>query len=175
MDVENLRVLMPLNVRSASDTVGGNHFVPARFTLPAVADPADRLHLVHDIAGSWKHAPGLGLNNVFADVLDLLPASLTTALWGSMLKGDDFVVTNVPGPPFETYLGGAHVESIYGFAPTSGAALNVSLLTPAGRACVGINIDTAAVPDGSVLTRCLQEGIDEVCTLAAHYDHMVGA
>lgn len=92
-----------------------------------------------------------------------------------MLKGDDFVVTNVPGLPFETYLAGAHVESMYGFAPTSGAALNVSLLTPADRACVGINIDTAAVPDGSVLTRCLREGFDEVCSLARHQDQVVGA
>jgi diacylglycerol O-acyltransferase len=175
VNVDHLRLLMPLNVRNASDAVGGNHFVPARFTLPAVADPAERLRLVHDIAGLWKHAPGLGLSNVLADVLDLLPASLTTALWGSMLKGDDFVVTNVPGPPFETYLGGAHVVSMYGFAPTSGAALNVSLLTPAGRACVGINIDTAAIPDGPVLTRCLQEGFDEVCGLARHQHQVVGA
>jgi diacylglycerol O-acyltransferase len=64
---------------------------------------------------------------------------------------------------------------MYGFAPTSGAALNVSLLTPADRACVGINIDTAAVPDGSVLTRCLREGFDEVCSLARHQDQVVGA
>jgi diacylglycerol O-acyltransferase / wax synthase len=175
VNVEYLRVLMPLNVRTSSDAVGGNHFVPARFTLPSVPDPAERLRLVHDIAGSWKHAPGLGLSNVLADVLDLLPASLTTALWGSMLKGDDFVVTNVPGPPFETYLGGAHVESMFAFAPTSGAALNVSLLTPAGRACVGINVDTAAVPDGSILTQCLQEGFDEICSLAHHQDRLVEA
>ena len=175
VDIERLRVLMPVNLRRSSDAIGGNHFVPARFTIPVVADQAEQVRLVHDIAGSWKNAPGLGLSDTLAGVLDLLPASVTTALWGSMLKGDDFVVTNVPGPPFETYLGGAHVNGMYAFAPTSGAALNVALLTPAGRACVGINIDTAAVPDGSVLTRCLQENFDEMLGLFGARDQVVGA
>ena len=175
VDVEQLRVLMPVSVRRDSDAGGGNHFVPARFVLPAGRDPDERLRSVHDIAESWKHAPGLGLSNVLADALDLLPPPVTTALWGSMLKGDDFVVTNVPGPGFETYLAGAHVESFYGFAPTSGAALNVSLVTPAGRTCVAMNIDTAAIPDSAVLTRCMKDGLDEVLGLAPCHDHVMGA
>jgi WS/DGAT/MGAT family acyltransferase len=166
IEMEQLRVLMPVNVRNGSHAVGGNHFVPARFALPTLADPAERLRRVHDIAGSWKHAPGLGMSDSLAAALCLLPAPVTTSLWGSMLKGDDFVVTNVPGPPFETYLAGAHVERFFGFAPTSGAALNVALLTPAGRSCVGVNIDTAAIPDGDALLRCLREEFDEVCRLA---------
>ncbi|HVC71490.1 MAG TPA: wax ester/triacylglycerol synthase domain-containing protein [Acidimicrobiales bacterium] len=166
IEVEQLRVLMPVNVRGDSDAVGGNHFVPARFALPVLADPVELLRRVHEIAGSWKHAPGLGMSNVLAGALDLLPAPLSSALWGSMLKGDDFVVTNVPGPPFETYLVGAHVEQLFGFAPASGAALNVALLTPAGRSCVGVTIDTAAIPDAALMRSCLQEGLDEVVHLA---------
>jgi len=175
IEVDQLRVLMPVNVRRDSDAIGGNHFVPVRFALPVPADAAERLRRVHDIAASWKHAPGLGMSDVLATALDLLPAPLTTALWGSMLKGDDFVVTNVPGPPFETYLAGAHVERLFGFAPVSGAALNVSLLTPAGRSCVGVNIDTAAVPDGTLMLRCLQEGFEEVFSLAQSPCQAVGA
>jgi WS/DGAT/MGAT family acyltransferase len=165
VEVEQLRVLMPINVRNSSDHAAGNHFVPARFVLSTVEDPAERLGRVHRIAGSWKHAPGLGLSDVLAFGLDLLPPSLTTALWGSMLKGDDFVATNVPGPPFETYFSGAHVERFYAFAPCSGAAVNVALTTTGGCACVGMNLDTAAIPDGAVLARCLEEGFDEVLHL----------
>jgi len=165
-EAPHLRVLMPVNVRSDSDDVGGNHFVPARFILPTCGGPGECLHRVHEIAESWKHAPGLGLSDILASALDHLPPSLTTALWGSMLKGDDFVATNVPGPRIETYLAGAHVDRFYAFAPTSGAALNVALVTAAGRACVGINSDTAAIADGVTLTRCLQAGFDEVFTLA---------
>jgi WS/DGAT/MGAT family acyltransferase len=165
--VDRLRVLMPVNVRSAAHADGGNHFVPARFVLPLPDDPARCLRQVHDIAGSWKHAPGLGMSDVLAAALDVLPPPLLSAVWGSMLKGDDFVTTNVPGPPFETYLAGARVDGFYAFAPPSGAALNVALVTPAGRACVGINLDAAAVPDPVLMTDCLRKGFDEVMGLGA--------
>jgi hypothetical protein len=95
----------------------------------------------------------------------MLPEIVTTAMWGSMLKGDDFCATNVPGPPFETYLAGSRVERIYAFAPPSGAALNVSLVSSAGRACVGINVDAAAIPDSSNLTSCLEDGFSDILHL----------
>jgi diacylglycerol O-acyltransferase / wax synthase len=31
--------------------------------------------------------------------------------------------------------------------------------------CIGINIDTAAVPDPDVLTACLREGFEEVLAI----------
>ena len=90
---------------------------------------------------------------------------VTTAMWGSMLKGDDFCATNVPGPPFETYLAGSRVERIYAFAPPSGAAVNVSLVSSGGRACVGINVDAAAIPDSANLTGCLEDGFGDILSL----------
>jgi len=164
--VPQLRVLMPISVRAGDAAAGGNHFVPARFVLPVTAAPAERLSQVGAVTASWKHAPGLGMSDVLATALDHLPPPLVSALWGSMLKGDDFVVTNVPGPPWPTYLAGALVERLYGFAPPSGAALNVSLITWGGIDCVGVNVDTAAVRDVDVLVDCLSEGFDEVVALA---------
>ncbi|HUY23124.1 MAG TPA: wax ester/triacylglycerol synthase domain-containing protein [Acidimicrobiales bacterium] len=164
--VEALRVLMPVSVRTGGHEATGNHFVPARFVLPACADPAERLGRVREITASWKNAPGLAVSDVLAAGLDRLPPPLVSRVWGSLLKGDDFVATNVPGPRFETYLAGARIEHFYAFAPPSGAALNVALVTPAGRACVGVNLDAAAVRDPSVMTRCLQDGFDEVLGLA---------
>ena len=84
-----------------------------------------------------------------------------------MLKGTDFVATNVAGPPVDTYLAGTLVEEFYAFAPPSGSAVNVALVTMGGRTCIGVNIDPAAVPDGPVLAGCLQYGFDEVLALAA--------
>jgi len=163
--LDRLRVLMPVNVRTALHPLGGNHFVPARFVLPVPADPERCLRKVHDVAGSWKAAPALGMSDVLAALLDLLPPPLVSRVWGSMLKGDDFVATNVPGPPFETYLAGARVEHFYAFAPPSGSALNVALVTPARRACIGVSLDAAAVPDPSTFVGCLREGFAEVLAL----------
>jgi hypothetical protein len=161
----SLRALMPVNVRRDDSTLGGNHFVPARFLVPTGPDAAACVGEVHRITGEWKHASGLGVSEMMASALSLLPAPVTTALWGSMLKGDDFCVTNVPGPSFEAFTAGARVERIYAFAPPSGAALNVSLVTVSGRDCVGMNIDSVAVPDGAKLAACLEEGFGEVLEL----------
>ena len=163
--LDGLRVLMPLSVRQEGDADAGNHFVPARFVVSVPAEAADCLREVTQITCSWKHAPGLALNAVMATGLSMLPEIVTTAMWGSMLKGDDFCATNVPGPPFETYLAGSRIERIYAFAPPSGAALNVSLVSSAGRACVGINVDAAAIPDSSNLTGCLEDGFGDILRL----------
>ena len=159
----DLRIMMPVSIRRPSDPVQSNRFVPARFVLPAAeADPAARIALVHQQTDVWKHSPGLEFTDVMAGVLNRLPAAVATSAFALMLKGSDFVATNVPGPPVDTYLAGAMVEEFYAFAPPSGSAVNVALVTMGGRTCIGVNVDPAAVPDAPVLAGCLQEGFDEV-------------
>jgi hypothetical protein len=82
-----------------------------------------------------------------------------------MLKGGDFVATNVPGPRSTVHLAGARLEHLYAFSPPAGAALNVSLVTVGRRACMGINIDTAAVPDHSMLLDCIETSVAELARL----------
>ncbi|HLN15756.1 MAG TPA: wax ester/triacylglycerol synthase domain-containing protein [Acidimicrobiales bacterium] len=162
-----LRLLMPVSIRRPDDPISTNRFVPARFVVPAdIADPGHRLQAVHRIAGGWKHTPALGLTDAMAKVLGRLPAPVAAGAFSMMLKGSDFVATNVAGPPFETWLAGAHVQGFYAFSPPSGAAVNVSLLTLAERACFGVNIDPAAVPDSQELAGCLRRGLEEVAELA---------
>lgn len=168
--IDALRALMPVNVRAADDPAGGNRFVPARFTVPAPTDAAECVREVQRVTASWKNAPGLALSEVLATGIDLLPGPVVSAMWGSMLKGDDFCITNVPGPTFDTYLAGSRVDRMYAFAPPSGAAVNVSLLTTADRASVGIVVDRAAVPDSPQLATCLAEGFKEVCCLRPSRD-----
>jgi len=162
---DRLRVLMPISVRTDGDGDGGtgtgNRFVPARFALPLHADEAVRLRAVQRVTSEWKAAPALSLSDTLAAGLGLLPPPLATALWGSMLKGTDFCATNVPGPPAEMSLAGSRLERLYAFAPPSGAACNVALVTLAGRACVGVNLDPAAVPDPTTFVSCLAQGFAE--------------
>ena len=39
-----------------------------------------------------------------------------------MLKGVDFVATDVPGPPTDVFFAGAQVEALYAFAPNRGSS-----------------------------------------------------
>jgi diacylglycerol O-acyltransferase len=60
------------------------------------------------------------------------------------------------------YLAGARVDRLYALAPPSGAACNVALLSHCGTCCIGVNVDTAAVPDPDALVEDLRAGFDEV-------------
>ncbi|MCB1015407.1 MAG: DUF1298 domain-containing protein [Acidimicrobiales bacterium] len=162
VSLRELRFTMPINVRHEGDPMGGNRFVPARFAVPAyVRDPRARMAVVGRVARDWRDEPSLALTEPIAAALDRLPVSVTTALFGGMLKGVDAVVTNVPGVPVRHFLAGAEVVREWAFAPPSGAALSVALLSHVGMGCVGLTIDTASVPDPDVLAACLRRSFDE--------------
>ena len=158
------RILMPVNVRAGDDADGGNHFVPVRFVVPAQADVAGVVAEVRRLTTEWKHAPGLGVSDVVANGLSALPDPVARGVWGSMLRGNDVCITNVPGPPVPVTLGGAAVEGIYALSPPSGAALNVAMVTTAERACIAITVDAAAIPDAAKLAGCIDDGFAEVCS-----------
>lgn len=90
--------------------------------------------------------------------------------WGSMLKGVDSCITNVPGPTFETHLAGARIERMYAVAPPSEAALNGSLVRSADRICIGVVVDRAAAPDSPQLATCFAAGLEAVPRLGCPID-----
>lgn len=160
---DRLRVNMPVSLRRQNDPLGGNRFSPVRFVVPvSMSDPVERTRRVSELTSGWKSERALSLTDALAVVLSRLPAEMATPIFGAMLKGVDFVATNIPGPTFRTYLAGGRVLGLYAFAPPSGAAASISLCTEADRACVGMNLDTAAIPDSEFFARCVAEGFDEV-------------
>jgi WS/DGAT/MGAT family acyltransferase len=164
--VTELRMTLPINLRSESDPRGGNHFAPARFVVPVgIKDPAERVRLVSELVRSWRAEPALALTDTLAGLLNRLPTIVVTGLFGAMLKHVDFVSTNVPGFATPVYLGGAEVVGHYVLPPPSGAAVNVGLMTHLDRCCIGVTTDTAAVPDHEVLAACLADGLQEVVDL----------
>ncbi len=109
--------------------------------------------------------PALQMTSTLAGILNRLPTAATTALFGGMLKCCDFVTTNVPGAPVPVYVAGARVDRFYAFAPPAGAAFNVALISHCDTCCIGLVIDTVAVPDPDVLVACLHDGFHEVLAL----------
>jgi diacylglycerol O-acyltransferase len=162
--VEALRMTMPINIRTADQAMeAGNQFVPARFPVPlGITDPGERMRRLTGLVASERAEPALGMVAPIAGVLNRLPVSVTTRIFGSMLKGIDFVTSNVPGAPIPIYVAGARLEANFAFGPLSGAAMNVTLLSYIDELHMGVNTDRAAVPDPDVLCECLQDGIDEV-------------
>src|SRR5699024_8388915 len=127
--VEGLRVTMPINRRREGDPMG-NRFTPVRFTIPVRDEsPEARMRSLGDLARRWRREPAVPATEVIAEALNRLPGAATTALFGSMLKGVDILATNVPGLSDPVYFAGAEVLRHYAFAPLSGAAVSIALMT----------------------------------------------
>ncbi|MEY2404996.1 MAG: diacylglycerol O-acyltransferase / wax synthase [Acidimicrobiaceae bacterium] len=163
-DVEALRMSMPINIRN-DDTadLAGNQFAPARFTIPiAIDDPIDRMRATRKLVALQRGEPALSLAAPLAGILYRLPASVTTGVFGSLLRGIDFVTSNVPGVPIPVFFGGARMEAQFAFGPMSGSATNITLLSYLDEVQIAVNTDPAAIPDPQVFLACLLEGIDEI-------------
>ena len=169
--VERLRVTMPVSMRSDADSLAGNRFTPARFGVPAdIEDPAERMRVLGQRARQGRAEPANDYTDALAGALGALPRSVTTAVFGSMLRNIDLVCTNIPGIPQRSWLAGAEMLSWYPFAPPGGSALSVSLMTFLGNACIGVCTDSAAVPDPEVLAACIEAGFAEVVAVGEHAD-----
>lgn len=157
--IDELRVTLPISLRRPGDPQGGNLITLVRLAVPAgLRDPVERMGAIREVVERWRAEPSLALTQPIAMALNLLPSGVV----GSMLKHVDFLASNVPGFPIPIYLAGAEVLAYYPFGPTIGASVNVTLLSYVDTCCIGVNCDSAAVPDADVLVQCLREGFQEV-------------
>ena len=158
-DIEALRLTMPISIRKPEDPVGGNRITLMRFKVPVgLRDPVERMHRIHELCIEARNEPSIEHTNTIAGALNLLPRGVV----GSMLKHVDFLASNVPGIDVPVFLAGARVMQWYAFGPTTGAALNATLVSYDGDCYVGVNIDTGAIADHAVMLECLREGFDEI-------------
>ena len=157
--VSQLRMSMPISLRSDEDPEGGNRITLVRFDVPVGrADPLERVREVGAACRAQRDEPSLAYSNQVAAVLNLLPAATV----GGMLKHVDLVVSNVPGIPVEVFVSGAKVEALYPFGPTTGTAANITLMSYRGVCHIGVNTDSGAVPDPDLFLACLEESFGEM-------------
>ncbi len=168
VELDALRMGMPINIRTTDAVeVAGNDFVPARFELSTVAtDIRELMHGIRERMLGARDEPANQLVEVLSNVLNRLPTSVVTQIFGSMMKGLDFQASNVPGSPIPLYFRGVRMESVTPFGPVAGAAANVTLLSYMNDLNIGLNVDPAAVTDPELFVECVRRGYDSVLDLA---------
>lgn len=160
--VGDLHLTMPISLRTDADAMGGNRITLMRFDVPVgEADPARRIKAIHRLVSAARQERSLPHTQLIAGVLNLMPRRYL----GSVLRHVDFLASDVPGVPVPVFLGGAPVRAQYAFGPTIGSAVNVTLLTYVDSCALGIDVDTAAIPDYQVFHDALVAGFDEVLAL----------
>ena len=162
VEVGDLHLCMPVNLRTDDDAPGGNRITLMRFDVPVgEADPAQRIARIHRRTSRVREERSLPYTQLIAGAMNLMPR------WyiGSVLRHVDFLCSDVPGIPVPLYLGGARMTAQYAFGPTIGAAVNVTLLSYIDTCELGIDVDTGAIGDVDVFHACLVDGFDEVLSL----------
>jgi diacylglycerol O-acyltransferase / wax synthase len=154
-----LTVTVPISIRKPGDPPGGNRITLQRLRVPMdMTDPVDRMHAIGARCRAARAERSLAFTDAIASVMNLVP----TGYVGSVLKHVDFLASDVTGFADEIFLCGARVTGYAAFGPTIGAALNATLFSYNGSCCIGLTVDTTAVPDHDLLVECLEEGFAEV-------------
>jgi diacylglycerol O-acyltransferase len=163
-DLPRIRVTMPVDLRAPDDPPAGNRITLMRFTVPTDGiDLGACMRAVRAEAQLRRSERSLPHTQSIARALNLLPSQFV----GSMLKHVEVVASDVPGPPVPLYAAGARVTGWQVFGPTTGAALNATLMSYEGTCFVGLNIDSSAVADPARLAGCVRDGFDELLTWRA--------
>ncbi|MBM7368543.1 WS/DGAT/MGAT family acyltransferase [Gordonia hydrophobica] len=164
--VESIPVAIPISVRKPDDPAGGNRIAVGRLAGPVgIDDPFERVLTIREQVRAARSEPAVDVLNAIGPVLAWLPGSVLTQFSGTTSQ-NDLQASNVPGIPWETFVAGAKVERMYPFGPLPGCAVMATMITHNGTACLGVNLDAAAVTDPELFADCLVNGFNEVLDLA---------
>ena len=143
-----------------------------------VEDPRARLEAISASSQQAKldHArlPAASfVSDVLGSIAPSLGARAGAVIGRSLHRGwpalpCNLIVSNVPGPPFTTFMAGMEVASIHPLGPIlDGVPLNITVLSHHDRLEVGITACPTAVPDCERLPGLLGAALDELVDAAA--------
>ncbi len=160
---EELRALVPVNLRPQDDATAGNRLALLAVRLP-VGEPnaLRRLRIIQEHMAHVKSDRRAALYPLLARVMTAMPLSLAKQLGRQQTLRTNFVCTNVPGPRITCYLAGEAIEKIYPYAPLVGDhPVAIALYSYCDTMCVGLDIDPLAMDDLPYFRQALREAYDE--------------
>ncbi len=163
--VHELMTSVAVSTRRPDDPPYGTRVSGGRIKIPVgIEDLVGYMTRYHELISEVRDDVGQPLASSFGFALNSL-GPVMAGYMGAMMKHCDFATSNVPGAAVPVYLAGAEVTRFYGFGPTMGGALNVTLMSYCNMAFLGVNVDAGAVPDVEVLVDHLRQGFDAVLAL----------
>ena len=178
---------VPVSVRT-EDQQGtyGNRIL--LMTVPFFVDEPDaltRLERTHEACRDMKERHQALPAGLLADANHFIPpalfsraAQLTFRLSTSRPGRPtwNLVVSNVPGPQFPLYLGGAKVEAHYPISViTDGMGLNITVMSYCGNLDFGLVADRDQIPDLWTVMDGLRDSLTELKALAGAVDGQLAA
>src|SRR5262245_47489279 len=149
VDGVEIRALVPVNLRAASDGKLGNRFGLVTVLLPVrLANPLARLYELHHQMEALKRSSQPLIVFALLGIAGLCPRWVQQEMLDVLANKATTVMTNVPGPQQPLYLAGARIENLMFWVPQSGnIGMGVSILSYNGGVQFGLITDAGIVPD----------------------------
>lgn len=171
---EPLVVAVPVSTRTEEERGKMGNKISAMVVNIAtnVADPVERLQLIHEHARASKAFQATGAGQVVADMSEFMPFGLATGmsrLYSRFRVADrinpmvNCIVTNVPGPQMALYLAGHKLLANMGMAPLlDGMGLLLFASTYNGVLAISSTSTPAIIPDLDHFNRLVRESGNEL-------------
>lgn len=162
-----VKALVPVSIRNDAGAPG-NQIAAFICALPVgEPQPVVRLHRVTFEMEQLKSTGQAVAAEALVGIAGFAPPTLHSlgarSASGLSRRMFNTVVTNVPGPQFPLYAGGARVLAAHPVVPLAkGQAVAIGVTSYDGTMCFGLNADREAMPDLDVLVECLQAAVDEL-------------
>ena len=169
---ETLRVFAPVSVRDDSQRYQLGNMVSAMVVDVPLAPmmPKDRMHLVTSHTGDLKRSRAAVAARTLTQIATWTPATLqglagrlmTSQLQWSPQSVVNIVATNIPGPQFPFYTGGAQLLDVWPFVSIyHSLGLNIAIVSYNGGVFFGLLADRDLVPDLADLARHLEQSVTD--------------
>jgi WS/DGAT/MGAT family acyltransferase len=168
---EKVRVFCPVSVRGDGPGRIGNQISGMVLELPTGDLTIEqRLRKIKVTTGDLKRTRQAVAADKLAGLADWAPPTLLV-LAGRLMSnpqgGANINVTNVPGPQFPLYSGGAELLEVWPFAPLyPSMGLGIAIVSYNGDAYFGLTADPGIVPDVEEFTAKLREAAEATTALA---------
>lgn len=146
---QNLRISIPVNLRTDTDGETGNCFGLVLLDLPiGEQDARHRLHRVSQRMKKLKHSGEARALLICLKAVGQLPVAVETRVVNLIARKAAAVVSNLPGPSEALLFDGARLSNIVFWPPQTGSVgIGVSLISYAGGVTLGLCCDAAMLAE----------------------------
>ena len=161
----SFRAAMPVNLRSIDKMSElGNRFGLIFLSLPVgIDDAVERLAELRRRSQALKRSAEPVVVYAILKLIGMVPLAvqqMVVKIFGTKATA---VMTNVPGPREELYLGGRAIRELFFWVPQSGRlGLGISIISYAGHVRLGLASDAGLVPDPEVVVAGFHEEFEEL-------------
>jgi len=169
-----LVAMCPISVRTAEQSGAlGNQVSQMLVSLATdVDDPVERLRAINESTKDAKEEHKAVGADTLINLTEFVPPNLfglAARLYSNMKLADrhrpvhNLVISNVPGPPFPLYFGGARLVAMNPLGPIfDGSGLNITVLSYLDSVGFGFMADRELVPDVWDLASGVGEALEEL-------------